>query len=80
MNCNIRRDVRVCFTKLRLSRQKILAELASDKCDILPSKEQVFFILFDCIYLCVYLYVFFYINNTAKGNTSLMLNKLLLLL
>ena len=24
------------------------------------------------------MYVFFYINNTAKGNTSLMLNKLLL--
>ena len=24
------------------------------------------------------MYIFFYINNTAKGNTSLMLNKLLL--
>ena len=28
-----------------------------------------------CIFVCI-----FYINNTAKGNTSLMLNKLLLLL
>ena len=27
-----------------------------------------------CIFVCI-----FYINNTAKGNTSLMLNKLLLL-
>ena len=46
------------------------------------AKSRYFFIIFycTCIYLCVYLYVFFYINNTAKGNTSLMLNKLLLLL
>ena len=28
-----------------------------------------------CIVVCI-----FYINNTAKGNTSLMLNKLLLLI
>ena len=28
MNCNIRRDVRVCITKLRLSSQKFLAERA----------------------------------------------------
>ena len=43
------------------------------------AKSRYFFILFYCIYRCVYLYVFFYINNTTKGNTSLMLNKLLLL-
>ena len=28
MNCNIRRDVRVCFTKLRLSSHKCLVERA----------------------------------------------------
>ena len=28
MNCNIRRDVRVCFTKLRLSSHKFLVERA----------------------------------------------------
>ena len=28
MNCNIRRDVRVCFTKLRLSSINFLAERA----------------------------------------------------
>ena len=50
------------------------------KRNILPSKEQVYYILFYCINLCVYLYVFFYINNTAKSNPSLMLNKLLILL
>ena len=42
------------------------------KRNILPSKEQVFFILFYCIF-CMYVYIY----NTAKGNTSLMLNKLL---
>ena len=47
------------------------------KRNILHSKDQVFFILFYCIiylYICMY---FFYSNNTAKGNTSQMLNKLL---
>ena len=29
--------------------------------------------------MCIFVYILFYINNTAKGNTSLMLNKLLLL-
>ena len=28
MNCNVRRDVRVCFTKLRLSSHKLLVESA----------------------------------------------------
>ena len=30
--------------------------------------------------MCIFVCIFFYINNTAKGNTSLMLNRLLLLL
>ena len=30
--------------------------------------------------MCIFVCIFFYINNTAKGNTSLMLNKLLHLL
>ena len=30
--------------------------------------------------MCIFVCFFLYINNTAKGNTSLMLNKLLLLL
>ena len=48
------------------------------KLDSMPSKEQVFLILFYCI-LCMCIFVcIIYINNTPKGNTSLMLNKLLL--
>ena len=46
--------------------------------NIWPSKEQAFisyFIVYVYVYICIY---FFYMNNTAKGNTSLMLNKLLL--
>ena len=70
----------ICIQELQIHAYYYRKEkhfLMIHKRNILPSKEQVFFILFYCIiYVCICMY-FFYINNTAKGNTSLMLNKLL---
>ena len=53
--------------------------ISYDKLNIMPTKGQVFFniillYIFMCWFLCI-----FYINNTAKGKTSLMFNKLLLI-
>ena len=43
------------------------------------AKSRHFYHILLYMSMCIFVY-FFYINNTAKGNTSLMLNKLLLLL
>ena len=44
------------------------------------AKSRHFYHILLYMSMCIFVYIFFYINNTAKGNTSLMLNKLLLLL
>ena len=65
-NCSIT----VCHTSILYSYER----------NIWPSKKQAFlsyFIVYVYVYICIF---YFYINNTAKGNTSLMLNKQLLLL
>ena len=43
------------------------------------AKSRHFYHILLYMSMCIFVY-FFYVNNTAKGNTSLMLNKLLLLL
>ena len=43
------------------------------------AKSRYFYHILLYMSMCIFVYIFFYINNTAKGNTSLMLNKLLLL-
>ena len=42
------------------------------------AKSRHFYHILLYMSMCIFVYIF-YINNTAKGNTSLMLNKLLLL-
>ena len=44
------------------------------------AKSRHFYHILLYMSMCIFVYIFFYINNTTKGNTSLMLNKLLLLL
>ena len=55
-------------------------DIATISLTLCIAKSRNFLKLFYCIpvYLCVYFYVFFIFNITTKGNTSLMLNKLLL--